>query len=81
MRDEFLLEILYSVFASDIDAFVKFINCEISFSFRFPKQETEFLLWVIEDQLRYVINKREDAKRASSKIVDLLNDIKKSLKD
>lgn len=81
MKDEFLNEILYSVFVSDRDAFIKFIQSEISFSFRFKKEETEFLLWVIEDQLRYVLKKREDATHASPKIVDLLNELKKSSKD
>lgn len=42
MKDEFLNEILYSVFVSDRDAFIKFIQSEISFSLDSKKKKLNF---------------------------------------
>ncbi len=77
MNDEFFLEILYSVFEKDTKAFSCFIECEIDYAYRFKEDETELLLWAIEEQLRYITKKKEDAQHASSRIVDLIQNIKK----
>ncbi len=80
MDKYYLLEVLNCVFATNRDAFISFIQCELIFSFSFPKSKQKEIHNEIIEQLEYVLNK-EDAYEASSKIVDLLNTLKKSLKD
>ncbi len=81
MYKYYLLEVLNCVFVTNIDAFISFIQCELIFSFWFPKSKQKEIHNDIIKQLEYVLNKEEDADQASSKIVDLLNNIKKSFKD
>ena len=81
MDKYYLLEVLNCVFVTNIDAFISFIQCELIFSFWFPKSKQKEIHNDIIKQLEYVLNKEEDADQASSKIVDLLNNIKKSFKD
>ena len=80
MDKEYLLEVLNCVFATNRDAFISFIQCELIFSFSFPKSKQKEIHNEIIEQIEYVLNK-EDAYQASSKIVDLLNTLKKSFKD
>ena len=81
MDKYYLLEVLNCVFATNRDAFISFIQCELIFSFSFPKRKQKEIHNDIIEQLEYVLNKEEDACKASSKIVDLLNNLKKSFKD
>ena len=80
MDKYYLLEVLNCVFATNRDAFISFIQCELIFSFSFPKSKQKEIHNEIIEQIEYVLNK-EDAYQASSKIVDLLNTLKKSFKD
>ncbi len=81
MDKYYLLEVLNCVFVTNIDAFISFVQCELIFSFWYPKNKQKEIHNEIIEQLEYVLNKEEDANQASSKIVDLLNQLKKSLKD
>jgi len=81
MDKYYLLEVLNCVFVTNIDAFISFVQCELIFSFWYPKNKQKEIHNEIIEQLEYVLNKEEDAYQASSKIVDLLNQLKKSLKD
>ncbi len=81
MDKYYLLEVLNCVFATNGDAFISFVQCELIFSFSFPKSKQKEIHNQIIEQLEYVLNKEEDACKASSKIVDLLNQIKRSFKD
>ena len=80
MDKYYLLEVFNCVFVTNRDAFISFVQCELIFSFSFPKSKQKEIHNEIIEQLEYVLNK-EDAYEASSKIVDLLNTLKKSLKD
>ncbi len=77
MNKEYLLEVLYSVFVLDTDAFLRFIESERTLAFWYPKSQKEQIYSNIVEQLEYVLSKKEDASEASSKIVELLNQIKK----
>ena len=81
MDKYYLLEVFNCVFVTNRDAFISFVQCELIFSFSFPKSKQKEIHNEIIEQLEYVLNKEEDANQASSKIVDLLNQLKKSLKD
>ncbi len=81
MNKEYLLEVLYSVFVLDTDTFLRFIECERTFAFWFPKNERKKIHLDIIEQLEYVLKKREDASDASSKIVDLLDFIETHYKN
>ena len=67
MDKYYLLEVLNCVFATNRDAFISFIQCELIFSFSFPKSKQKEIHNEIIEQIEYVLNK-EDAYQASSKI-------------